>query len=108
MSKYISGIANRNNIDDWSARAEANSFHNSDTNKGGGKPNEQVKSNSWFVARDRSGDCGVALGYPGAVEDRGFKGDNQAGNHKYPHGLDSGGATAQGRMDIAAIQRKKR
>jgi len=33
MSKYISGIANRNNVDDWSARASANSFHNSDTNR---------------------------------------------------------------------------
>ena len=43
MSKYISGIANRNNIDDWSARAEANSFHNSDTNKGAANPTNRSK-----------------------------------------------------------------
>ena len=60
MSKYISGIAERNNIKDWSERASANSFHNSDTNKAGGAANEQTKSNSWFTARDRSGDNGVA------------------------------------------------
>src|SRR5262249_13108293 len=105
MSKYISGIANRNNVDDWSARASANSFKRSDTNRSGGAPNEQRTSNDWYTARDRSGDCGVALGYEGAVEDRGFKGDNQAGNHKFPHGLDDGSGSGQGREALAAVQR---
>ena len=108
MTKQISGIASQKNIDDWSARAEANSFRNSEINKTGRRPNEQTKSNDWFTARDRSGDCGVALGYEGAVEDRGFKGDNQAGNHKYPHGLDDGSGSGQGRQALAAVQRKKR
>jgi hypothetical protein len=88
MSKYISGIAAQKNIVDWSARASANSFHNSDTNKAGGKANEQTKGNSWFTARDRSGDNGVAKGslggYAEAAQDRGYVGDNGgAGNHRY-------------------------
>src|SRR5215468_3003293 len=105
MSKYISGIANRNNVDDWSARASANSFHNSDTNKSGGKPNEQTKSNAWFTARDRSGDNGVAKGnvggYAEASQDRGYVGDDGgAGNHKYMAIKNQGGSgSGPGRVE---------
>jgi hypothetical protein len=114
MTKYISGIANRKDNDDWSARASANSFHNSDTNKGGGKANEQTASNSWFTARDRSGDNGVAKGSPGgyaeAAQDRGYVGDNGgAGNHKYMALKNQGGAgSAAGRIELGKVQRGKR
>jgi hypothetical protein len=114
MSKYISGIANQENIDDWSARASANSFRNSDTNLSGGQPNEQTKSNAWFTARDRSGDNGVAKGSPGgyaaAAQDRGYVGDNGgAGNHKYVALKDSGGAgSGPCRVELGKLQSRKR
>jgi hypothetical protein len=98
----------------WSAKCSAGSFHNSDTNKSGGAPNEQTKGNSWFEGRDRSGDNGVAKGsaggYAEASQDRGYVGDNGgAGNHKYLYLKDDGGAgSAPGRIELGKVQRGKR
>ena len=114
MTKYVSGIANQKNIADWSARASANSFKTSETNRSGGQPNEQTKSNAWFTARDRSGDNGVARGsaggYAAVAEDRGYVGDNGgAGNHKYMALKDAGGSgSGPGRAELGKLQRSKR
>ena len=96
MSKYVPGIPTKDNLADWQAKASAGSFHNSEPNKSGGKPNEQVKNNSWFVPRDRSGDNGVAKGsvggYSQAAQDRTYVGDDGgAGNHRYLALKDYGG-----------------
>jgi hypothetical protein len=69
-SHYISGRADQSNIDKWSDRASANSFHNSDENKKGGAPNEQTRSNNWFTARERKNYVPIGR-YPGSDEDRG-------------------------------------
>jgi hypothetical protein len=69
MSKYISGRADSKNIEAWSNRATANSFQNSDTNKKGGAPNHQTRSNEWFTARDRAHRCAPRTNYPHAEED---------------------------------------
>ena len=67
--RNISGRADKANIDKWSARASANSFHNSPENKRGGAPNQQTKGNAWFTPRERKDYTGPAV-YPGAKEDR--------------------------------------
>src|SRR5262249_25090338 len=114
MTKHISGIASQKNIDDWSARASANSFRNSDASRSGGKPGEQTRSNSWFTARDRGGDNGVARGSAGgylqAAEDRGYVGDDGgAGNHRYVALKDNGGTgSGPGRQELTKVQRGKR
>jgi hypothetical protein len=114
MSKYVSGIPNKSNLADWSDYCTKNSFHNSDSNKGGGPANEQVRSNSQFTPRDRSGDNGVAKGSPGgyaeAAQDRGYAGDNGgAGNHKYLYlKADGGAGSAPGRIELGKVQRSKR
>jgi hypothetical protein len=114
MSKYVYGIPTKGNLSDWSDYCSKNSFHNSDTNRSGGKPNEQTKDNSQFTARDRSGDNGVAKGSPGgyaeAAQDRGYAGDNGGSeNHKYLYlKADGGSGSAPGRIELGKVQRSKR
>jgi hypothetical protein len=70
MTKQQSGRADAKNIEAWSQRASANSFHNSKENKAGGRANEQTKSNDWYTARERKNYVPIGK-YPHSDEDRG-------------------------------------
>jgi hypothetical protein len=71
MGRFISGRADKGNLEKWSRCASDNSFHHkSKAEKGGGAPSEQNANKGGFTARDDCCNCGPIGTYPGSNGDR--------------------------------------
>jgi hypothetical protein len=67
---YITGRADKGNLDKWSKYSSDNSYHPTKSEKAGGSPKMQDSNKGRFTARDTNCNCGPIATYKGSRSDR--------------------------------------
>ena len=70
MASYIRGRVDQKTLDRWASYASDNSYHPTNSEKGGGAPSEQNANKGGFTGRDDCCNCGPIGTYPGSNGDR--------------------------------------